>query len=169
MPISRKNLRRALYTRGTTQITAFAVTSRSNKRYPLTRADGRAYCAGGSALRLGSDRFWTPCCRFAPPTGSLQTLAVPPSSSKPFCICKHFTMSALKSQTFSTAGHCKKYQASTHDVCANSLNRNLIFPVDKKERLCLNDTNPRKTLTENLSFPSSDPESRRLVRAGAGG
>ena len=36
-------LETSYYTRGTTQITACAVPSRSDKRYPLTRADGRTY------------------------------------------------------------------------------------------------------------------------------
>ena len=53
----KKSLRRANFTRGTTQIAAYAAPSRSNKRYPLTRADGRTYCAGGSALRLGRDGY----------------------------------------------------------------------------------------------------------------
>ena len=51
------SLRRVKHTRGTTQIAAYAAASRSNKRYPLTRADGRTYCAGGSALRLGRDGY----------------------------------------------------------------------------------------------------------------
>ena len=32
-------------------------SSRSNKRYPLTQAYGRTYCAWGSALRLGRDGY----------------------------------------------------------------------------------------------------------------
>ena len=51
----------------------FAATSRSNKRYPLTRADGRTYCAWGSALRLGSDGYLNMYCRLTPCADSLKT------------------------------------------------------------------------------------------------
>ena len=43
--------------RGTTLVISKEIPSRSNKRYPLTRAYGRTYCAGGSALRLGRDGY----------------------------------------------------------------------------------------------------------------
>ena len=76
-------------------------------------------------------------------------------------------MSSCKSQTFSGAGHRKKYQAKRTGICTKLPKGFWRFFIDKRRRLCLNGTNPQKTLTENLSLSSSDPESRRSVRAGA--
>ena len=58
-------------TRGTTQIAASAAASRSNKRYPLTRAHGSAW---QQRQHLGSEVMDLVAgnCRFAPNTDSLK-------------------------------------------------------------------------------------------------
>ena len=153
-------MRRVTVTRGTTQIAAKAATSRSNKRYPLTRANGNAL---ENLQRFGSEVMGlvAESCRFAPNTDSLKVSLPDRLRHSLFLYCGYYTMSTGKSQMFS-AQRLKKNRSC---FCAKSqsIEKSNLF-VDKSGDMWLNkhNRNKKKTLTENLPLLKA-PESRRLV------
>ena len=145
-------MRRAIYTRGTTQITAqTAVPSGSNKPYPLTQAYGRSLLGGSclSVLRLRRD-------------GSLDSgnagFHQPPALWRSYCltvfVSAFFILRILyhvrreKSNVFpaKTAGEKKRKIVQLFPLTLGRVYGLMSHILD------------RKTLTENLSYPGRSRE-----------